>query len=121
MRREGATSYDARMGQRRSHRIPLGVPVEFGPGDSSHKVHGTAKDISLGGMYIETASPAAVGVTLLLGFTLPGHRKPMFVSGTVRWTSKSGMGVQFGPLRASETHAITEMRRAHGSSPPGPG
>jgi hypothetical protein len=106
---------------RRFHRVPLGVPVEFRSGDSSHKVHGTAKDISLGGMFIETASPAAVGVTLFLGFTLPGYGKPMFVSGTVRWTSQVGMGVQFGPLGASETHAITHMRRAPGSSPPGPG
>jgi hypothetical protein len=109
------------MGRRRFDRIPLVVPVEFRPRDSSRKVHGTAKDISLRGMFIETDLPAAVGATLVLGFTLPGHPKPMLVSGTVRWTSKVGMGVQFGLLGASETHAITETRRAQGSSPPGPG
>ena len=97
------------------------MPVEFRPGDSWQNVHGAARDISLGGMFIETALPAAVGATLVLGFTLPGHRKSMLVSATVRWTSKAGMGVQFGLLGASETHAITEMRRAQSSSPPGSG
>jgi DNA-binding NarL/FixJ family response regulator len=36
----------------------------------------------------------------------------LLVSGTVRWTSKSGMGLQFGLLGARETYAITEVERA---------
>lgn len=77
------------------------------------------RDISLGGMFIETAIPAAFGVSVLVGFTLPGQRKPLLVSGTVRWTSNGGMGVQFGLLGARETHAITAIEREHGSSHPG--
>jgi type IV pilus assembly protein PilZ len=108
----------SRAEQRRSHRVPIEVPVEFTSRDSWEKVPGVSKDISLGGMFIETAFPAAFGVAVFVGFTLPGHRKPMLVSGIVRWTSAGGMGVQFGSLGARETHAITELERERGSSPP---
>jgi type IV pilus assembly protein PilZ len=54
---------------------------------------------------------------VLVRFTLPGQSKPLLVPGTVRWTSKSGMGVQFGPLGARETHAITEIQREQGPAP----
>lgn len=93
--------------------------VEFTSRDSWENVAGVATDISLGGMFIETSFPAAFGVSILVGFTLPGHSTSMLVSGTVRWTGKNGMGVQFGMLGAWETHAITEMQRGHAASPSG--
>jgi hypothetical protein len=105
--------------QRRSNRVPIDVTVEFTAKGSLDKTPGVAKDISLGGMFIETAFPAAFGAAVLVSFTLPRQRKPLLVSGTVRWTSKSGMGVQFGLLGARETHAITEIERTYGESPPG--
>lgn len=98
---------------RRTPRIPIDVPVEVTPSDSWEKAPGVAKDISLGGMFIETAFPATFGVRVLVGFALPGQ-KPMVLAGTVRWTSKSGIGVQFGLLGARETHAITEIERESG-------
>lgn len=82
---------------------------------SPDKTSGVAKDISLGGMFIETALPAPFGVIVLVGFTLPGQRTPLLVSGTVRWTSTNGMGIQFGPLGARETYAINEVTREFGS------
>jgi hypothetical protein len=78
------------------------MPVEFASRDSWR--FPASKDISLGGMLIDTTSPAAFGAAVFVGYTLPGHREPMLVLGTVRWTTKSGMGVQFGPLAARETH-----------------
>jgi len=96
--------------QRRSHRVAIAVPVEFTAKGSVDKVPGVSKDISPRGMFIETAFPAGFGVAVLVGFTLPGHAS-LLVSGTVRWTSTSGMGVQFGLLGARETYAITEIER----------
>ena len=96
--------------QRRSDRTSIEIPVVvFTASDSSVKVPGVTRDISLGGMFVETTFPAAFGVTVFVGFTLPGHGRAMLVSGTVRWTSKGGMGVQFGLLGARETHAISEL------------
>jgi type IV pilus assembly protein PilZ len=100
----------ARVEQRRFPRVPIDVPVEITSRDSWQKAPGIAKDISLGGTFIETALPAAFGVTVLVAFTFPGQ-KPMLLPGTVRWTSARGMGVQFGLLGAQETHAITEIER----------
>jgi hypothetical protein len=105
--------------QRRAQRVPIDVPAQFTSRGSLNKVQGVAKDISLAGMFVETASPAPFGGAVLVGFTLPGHRMPMLVSGTVRWPNKSGMGVQFGPLGARETHAIAEIERKHCSSSSG--
>ncbi len=96
--------------KRRATRIPLDIPAEF-TSRGLGELPGVVKDISLGGAFIETAFPAAFGASVLVGFTLPGQRKPLLVSGTVRWTSKSGMGIQFGLLGAQETHAITEIAR----------
>jgi hypothetical protein len=102
--------------QRRTPRVPIEVPVEFTAKGSLDKTPGMSKDISLGGMFIETAFPAGFGASVLVGFALPGKGKPLLVSGTVRWTSPSGMGVQFGMLGARETHAITEIEREHAVS-----
>jgi hypothetical protein len=98
--------------RRRHHqRLTVDVPVEFTSKASEEKMLGVAKNVSVGGMFVETPSPAAFGAAVLIGVMLPGQRKPLLLAGTVRWTSKSGMGVQFGALGARETHAITEMQR----------
>jgi hypothetical protein len=97
---------------RRHARVPIDVPVVFRQADSPDTIAGSAKDISLGGMFIETDFPAAFGAVVLIGFTLPGSR-PMLVSATVRWTEESGMGVQFGALSARDTYAITQLESEH--------
>jgi hypothetical protein len=112
-----AVDWAHRPEQRRAHRVSLEVPVEVTSPDQGSDVPGVSKDISLGGMFIETAFPPAFGSTVTVGFTLPGERTPLLVSGTVRWTSTSGMGVQFGLLGARETHAIVEVERALSSGP----
>jgi hypothetical protein len=66
-------------------------------------------------MFIETVSPAAFGAVIAISFSPPGTTG-LRMSATVRWTTKSGMGVQFGLLGAQETHVITEIQRERGSS-----
>jgi Tfp pilus assembly protein PilZ len=73
---------------------------------------GLGKDISVGGMFIETEAPASFGSGIVVRFRLPGHKEEMVMQGVVRWTRADGMGVQFGLLGARETHAITELVRA---------
>ena len=99
--------------KRRIDRVPIDVPVHFTSKGSLDKIPGVSKDISLGGMFIDTAFPAPFGAAVLVGLTLPGQQAAVLLSGTVRWTSPSGMGVQFGLLGARETYAITELQRAH--------
>jgi len=98
------------MDQRRHSRKPLAVPVGFatkeGPGGE-----GTSRDLSLGGMFVETDLPLPFGAAVTLHFTLPGGAEPLALAGVVRWTKPDGMGIQFGSLGARETHAITEATR----------
>ena len=73
---------------------------------------GRAKDISLGGMFVETAEPPAFGADVVVHVTLPGQKAAFALPAVVRWLGGGGMGVQFGLLGARETHAITELTRA---------
>ena len=75
-------------------------------------VGGLGKDISLGGMFIETETPAAFGADLTVRMRLrtPTNEERDFnLPAVVRWVRNDGMGVQFGLLGALETHAITEL------------
>lgn len=96
---------------RRYQRASIDVPVEFVAKGSAERVPGRAKDISVGGMYVETAAPLAFGADLVLYLTLPGQKSPFSFPAVVRWRSAQGMGVQFGLVGARETHAITELTK----------
>jgi Tfp pilus assembly protein PilZ len=95
--------------QRRYARSPINLPLEFSLKDSSEARSGTGKDISVGGMFVEAASPAPFGATVTIQLRLPGHKEQMVLPGVVRWTRQGGMGIQFGLVGARDTHAITEI------------
>ena len=74
---------------------------------------GRGKDISVGGMYVETEQPLAFGAELVVQVTLPGQKAAFSIPAVVRWVrAGEGMGVQFGLIGARETHAITELTKA---------
>jgi hypothetical protein len=75
------------------------------------RVTGQARDISLGGMFVVTDTPAPFGGDVTVTITLPGQRVPFTLPGIVRWVGNGGMGIQFKMLGARETHAITEVVR----------
>lgn len=64
------------------------------------------RDVSLGGMFIETPDPLPYGAKLRLTLPLPGLPAPAIIDATVRWRKPTGMGVQFGVMGARETHAL---------------
>jgi type IV pilus assembly protein PilZ len=97
---------------RRYNRAPLDCALEFVPKGGKEPVGGRAKDISLGGMFVETEAPLAFGVELVVHVTLPGQKSAFALPAVVRWSRVGeGMGVQFGLLGARETHAITELTK----------
>jgi len=75
-------------------------------------VQATCRDLSLGGMFVETDQPAAFGASVEVVVQFPGLKGDTTIGSTVRWTSNEGMGVQFGVMGARETHALTELMRA---------
>jgi type IV pilus assembly protein PilZ len=88
------------LNHREFFRIPLALQVEYRtPG--SFLVAYTV-NLSKGGMFIETPTPAEMGTELVLSFAVPGNDAPFQVKGHVVWVRKSpsqgepaGMGVEF--------------------------
>jgi len=75
-------------------------------------VTGRAKDISVGGMFIESDAAVTFGTELSIVIRLPNTKGDCRLPGTIRWVKPGGFGVQFGLLGARETHAITELLKS---------
>jgi type IV pilus assembly protein PilZ len=89
--------------------VNLHVSCDFDTGESCD---GVARDMSLGGMFIEAAAAPAFGSKLSLQCQLPGMKEESRLPAVVRWVTTAGFGVQFGLLGARETHAITSLLRS---------
>jgi hypothetical protein len=98
-------------GQRRFVRVPLRRPLELWTESDDFLLgaEATGRDISLGGMFVETDIPCRFGERVIVRLTLPAGKCQMDLAGVVRWTCPDGIGVQFGRLGARDTHEIAEF------------
>ena len=95
------------MNENRKHpRAPISSPVTFQVGDGP-RVQARCVDLCLGGMFIETGAPASYGTPVRVFVRFPGCDAE--IEAITRWSTPSGMGVQFGSMGARETHALTEL------------
>jgi type IV pilus assembly protein PilZ len=99
--------------QRKYARAPINTPLFFFVKGQGREREGTGKDIAVGGMAIETKTPAAFGAEVIVQVSLPGADDVLTLPGRVRWVKDGVMGIQFGLLGALETHIITEIARKH--------
>jgi len=97
--------------QRRSHRARLDAVVQVTRKGGDEVASGEARDVSVGGIFVETASPFPFGTEVVVHVRLPGYKDELAMPAVVRWTGEDGMGLQFQLLGARETHAITEIVR----------
>jgi type IV pilus assembly protein PilZ len=90
-------------------RVPINVTVTCEQaGVASFEAF--AKDISVGGMFLQSEGKApAFGTELTIVGMLPGAKKAVRLPAIVRWVKPNGFGVQFGLLGALETHVISEL------------
>ena len=97
------------MEEKRVHpRIPINIDVSCEIKDAA-AVTGVAKDLSLGGMFIESEQTLGFGADITIVIRLPGASSESRLPAVVRWSKPGGFGVQFGLLGARETHAITTL------------
>jgi hypothetical protein len=96
---------------RRHKRAPVDIAVEFWQRGSAERRIGRAKDLSQGGMLIETSNPLAFSTEIVVRVPFGRRDTPTELTGVVRWNHAAGMGVQFGLLGARETHAIAELTK----------
>ncbi|MES1183267.1 MAG: PilZ domain-containing protein [Myxococcales bacterium] len=94
---------------KRSHqRAPIEIAVVCERQDGS-SIGGTARDIGIGGMFIESNEQPDYAEPVVIVGRLPGARHDVRLPGVVRWSKANGFGVQFGSLGAQETHAILSL------------
>jgi len=91
-------------------RVPIDVTVVCeGPTVKPFEARG--KDISVGGMFLQSSELPAFGTELSIVGRLPGAKKDVTLPAVVRWTKPGGFGVQFGLLGALETHLLSELMK----------
>jgi hypothetical protein len=72
-------------------------------------ISGQAKDISIGGIFIESEAQVTFGTQVSIVLRLPNTKADLHLPGVIRWMKPGGFGVQFGLLGARDTHAISEL------------
>lgn len=97
--------------QRRFTRVPIDAPLTFTLKGRNDWKEGIGRDISVGGMSIETTERIAFGGEVEVSVQLPGDDDIFLLPGVVRWARDGKIGVQFGLLGARETHVITEIAK----------
>ncbi len=81
------------IGSRKHQRKPWVIPVKYAAGSQSFK--DVIKDISQGGVFIETRESFAVGQTIKMGFQIPKSRKLIQATGEIVRTDPVGIGIKF--------------------------
>ncbi len=68
------------------------------------------RDLSIGGVFVSTTAPPAVGATVKLLFALPEGE--VRIEGVVRYAdSKKGMGIEFTRMSAGDGARFRELLR----------
>jgi PilZ domain len=97
--------------EKRFHqRVPIDITVAC-EGPSVKRFSALGKDISVGGMFLESSEQPPFGTSLNIVGRLPGAKKDLTLPAVVRWTKPGGFGVQFGLLGALETHLLSELMK----------
>ena len=93
--------------KRAYQRYPCNLPVKIVT--ESGEVEGTAVNISLGGMLVESAQTLAFGSAVKLRFRLPAMNSDTEVDAVVRWNQGNAFGLQFGSLRAKDVWGLNRL------------
>ncbi len=98
--------------EKRAHsRFPAKVKVVVVHGEE--RVTAYSRDLSLGGVFVETPVVFPYGAEVVAELHLPALVKPSPIRCTVRWVVAAGVGLQFGSLRVADTWAINLLAAQH--------
>jgi type IV pilus assembly protein PilZ len=108
-KRSGSATTENRKHPRAVAKLRVAFQVGDGP-----RAEARSRDLSLGGMFIETAAPPPYGTAVRVHLALPDLEGEACIEAVVRWTTVAGMGVQFGSMGARQTHGLVELLRTFG-------
>jgi PilZ domain len=101
--------------RRRFPRLKCFVAVELKVGDSAVPIWGNLANTSIGGCFVETATPVATGTSVEIGLWLANGKiwiKGIILTGIVTRSSPSfGLRVQFSELEPSERETLRYFLR----------
>jgi type IV pilus assembly protein PilZ len=89
---------------RQQQRYDRRISVEWAEGDNWRTA--LTRNMSIGGIYIESSEKMTLGKKLKLRFRVPTQKEPIEVGAQVRWSDASGFGAQFDGLRARDVWAL---------------
>ena len=98
--------------QRIATRVPIRVRVEYETLEDF--LDDYSSNLSLGGMFVQTGQPLAIGTRFRLRFRLPDREKAIETYAVVRWVHDDdtpsaegrGMGIQFDDLSPKDQKSI---------------
>ena len=98
--------------RRSDRRYERRVPIGFAHEGTSFR--GETRNISLGGVFIDTEQTLPFGARVTLTFSVPTQNEPIEVEGQVRWLEMEdgrlrGLGVRFEGLRARDVWALNKF------------
>ena len=107
--------------RRRSGRVPVEIQIQYETADGFFEDY--IRNLSLGGIFIETPKPLPMNTKLKVQFSLPDMSAPIVADGVVVHTlrlgqpknpSVSGMGIRFSELDAASTETLESYLQARG-------
>jgi uncharacterized protein (TIGR02266 family) len=98
--------------RRSDRRYDRRVAIDFSHEGTAYAGH--TRNISLGGVFIETEQTLPFGARVLLKFKVPTQNEAIEVEGQVRWLEMDegrlrGLGVRFEGLRARDVWALNKF------------
>lgn len=97
-------------GERRLYpRCPYRTRVVFEDELGEGLFYINSSDVSMGGLFLESDMPVRVGTMLFLSFALPGHKRPIRVTGEVVRLGEGGMGIRFVGLSELAARRLEEF------------
>jgi len=104
---------DSKIERREHPRVLMRALVDYESQDTF--LYDYSRDLSEGGLFIQTDKPLAIGEVITLKFTLPNVDKVFEIAGIVRWTNPDsvegllkGMGVEFKDVCESDKKLIED-------------
>jgi transcriptional regulator with AAA-type ATPase domain len=89
------------------HRKELQVPVTITTNTGRHFA-AAARNLSLGGLGLRVQPPLEAGEELIIGFTLPGSRRRVELTGEVAWSQAHGTaGIRFLGMTGSKAEMLS--------------
>ncbi len=107
--------------RRRQRRVPVQIQIQYESADGFFQDY--VRNLSLGGIFIETPKPLPMNTKLKVQFSLPDMNSPIVAEGVVVHTlrvgqpknpSVSGMGIRFSELEPSSKETLESYLQARG-------